>query len=46
MKELGLRTPKSFIAKKMEDAWEIYKKYFLCVISPSFTLGGQGGGIA
>ena len=31
----------------MEDAWKIYKDIGLpCVIRPSFTMGGTGGGIA
>ena len=47
MKELGLETPRSGFAHSMEDAWKIYKDIGLpCVIRPSFTLGGTGGGIA
>ena len=47
MKELGLKTPRSGFAHSMEDAWKIYKDIGLpCVIRPSFTLGGTGGGIA
>ena len=47
MKELGLQTPRSGFAHSMEDAWKIYKDIGLpCVIRPSFTLGGTGGGIA
>ena len=47
MKELELETPKSGFAHSMEDAWDIYKEIGLpCVIRPSFTLGGTGGGIA
>ena len=47
MKELKLETPRSGFAHSMEDAWEIYKEIGLpCVIRPSFTLGGTGGGIA
>ena len=47
MKELGLETPRSGFAHSMEDAWMIYKDIGLpCVIRPSFTLGGTGGGIA
>ena len=47
MKELGLETPRSGFAHSMEDAWRIYKDIGLpCVIRPSFTLGGTGGGIA
>jgi carbamoyl-phosphate synthase large subunit len=47
MKELGLETPRSGFAHSMEDAWRIHKDIGLpCVIRPSFTLGGTGGGIA
>jgi carbamoyl-phosphate synthase large subunit len=47
MKELELETPKSGFAHSMEDAWKIQKEIGLpCVIRPSFTLGGTGGGIA
>ena len=44
---LGLRTPKSFIAKNVNTAKNILKKLSLpVIIRPSFTLGGQGGGTA
>ncbi|RPG44894.1 MAG: carbamoyl-phosphate synthase large subunit [Gammaproteobacteria bacterium TMED112] len=47
MKDLGLETPRSGFAHSMEDAWKIHKDIGLpCVIRPSFTLGGTGGGIA
>ena len=47
MLKLGLRTPKSFIAKNINNAKKILKKLTLPVIvRPSFTLGGQGGGAA
>ena len=47
MKELKLETPRSGFAHSMDDAWKIYKDIGLpCVIRPSFTLGGSGGGIA
>ena len=47
MKELNLETPRSGFAHSMDDAWKIYKDIGLpCVIRPSFTLGGTGGGIA
>jgi len=47
MSKLGLRTPKSFIAKNIINAKKILKKLSLpVIIRPSFTLGGQGGGIA
>ena len=47
IKQLGLETPRSGFAHSMEDAWRIHKDIGLpCVIRPSFTLGGTGGGIA
>ena len=47
MKELGLETPRSGFAHSMDDAWKICKDIGLpCVIRPSFTMGGTGGGIA
>ena len=47
MMKLGLRTPKSFIAKNINNAKKILKKLTLpVIIRPSFTLGGQGGGTA
>ncbi len=47
MSKLGLRTPKSFIAKNISNAEKILKKLSLpVIIRPSFTLGGQGGGTA
>jgi len=47
MSKLGLRTPKSFIAKNIINAKKILKKLSLpVIIRPSFTLGGQGGGAA
>ena len=47
MLKLGLRTPKSFIAKNINSAKRILKKLPLpVIIRPSFTLGGHGGGTA
>ncbi|MEK9649961.1 MAG: carbamoyl-phosphate synthase large subunit [Gammaproteobacteria bacterium] len=47
MKSIGLETPRSGIAHNMEDALEVLEKIgFPCIIRPSFTLGGSGGGIA
>ena len=41
------RNTRSGFAHSMEDAWRIHKDIGLpCVIRPSFTLGGTGGGIA
>jgi len=47
MTEIGLESPRSEIARSMEQAWEIQEKLgFPSIIRPSFTLGGSGGGIA
>jgi len=47
MARIGIESPRSEIAHSMPEAWEALKKVGLpCVIRPSFTLGGTGGGIA
>ena len=47
MKSIGLETPRSGIAHNMKDALEVLEDIgFPCIIRPSFTLGGSGGGIA
>jgi carbamoyl-phosphate synthase large subunit len=47
MRKEGLDLPRSGVARSMEDARRILEEVGLpCVIRPSFTLGGQGGGIA
>ncbi len=47
MKNIGLETPNSGIARTMEESWEVQEKVgFPCIIRPSFTMGGSGGGIA
>jgi len=47
MREIGLECPRSRIAHSMEEALAIQSEIgFPCVIRPSFTLGGTGGGIA
>ena len=47
MKAIGLETPRSGIARSMEQAWTIFEDIGLpCIIRPSFTMGGSGGGIA
>ena len=47
MKKIDLETPQSGIAHSMEDALKVQKEIgFPCIIRPSFTLGGSGGGIA
>ncbi len=47
MKAIGLETPNSGIAHSMEEAAQIADRFgFPCIIRPSFTMGGSGGGIA
>ncbi|VXC43430.1 carbamoyl-phosphate synthase large subunit [Pseudomonas sp. 8BK] len=47
MKDIGLACPVSGIAHSMEDAYGVLEKVgFPCIIRPSFTMGGTGGGIA
>ncbi|NKC00170.1 MAG: carbamoyl-phosphate synthase large subunit [Pseudomonadales bacterium] len=47
MKRIGLNTPRSAIAHSMEEALQVQSQLgFPCVIRPSFTMGGSGGGIA
>ena len=47
MSEIGLHTPKSFIAHSLEEAWQGQAQIgFPVIIRPSFTMGGSGGGIA
>ncbi|MCR9279307.1 MAG: carbamoyl-phosphate synthase large subunit [Pseudomonadaceae bacterium] len=47
MKRIGLETPRSAIAHSMEEALQVQVQLgYPCVIRPSFTLGGSGGGIA
>jgi len=47
MQRIGLETPVHGIANNMEQAHEALEKVgFPCIIRPSFTMGGTGGGIA
>jgi carbamoyl-phosphate synthase large subunit len=47
MKSIGLDTPRNAIAHSLEEALQVQSALgFPCVIRPSFTLGGSGGGIA
>ena len=47
MTKIGLECPRAGIAHSMEEAWEVQHKVgFPCIIRPSFTMGGTGGGIA
>lgn len=47
MKKIGLECPKAGIAHSLEEAWKVQEEVgFPCIIRPSFTMGGTGGGIA
>jgi carbamoyl-phosphate synthase large subunit len=47
MKRIGLATPRSAIAHSLEEALQVQGQLgYPCIIRPSFTLGGSGGGIA
>jgi carbamoyl-phosphate synthase large subunit len=47
MKSIGLETPRSHIAHTMSEALAAAEDLgFPCIIRPSFTMGGSGGGVA
>src|SRR6187551_2138714 len=47
MREIGLECPRAAVAHSLAQAVEIQPSLgFPCVIRPSFTMGGSGGGIA
>jgi carbamoyl-phosphate synthase large subunit len=47
MREIGLETPHSQIARSLDEALSVAAEIgYPVVIRPSFTLGGSGGGIA
>jgi carbamoyl-phosphate synthase large subunit len=47
MARIGIESPRSAIAHTMAEAWQALDLVKLpCVIRPSFTLGGTGGGVA
>ncbi|QDF67865.1 carbamoyl-phosphate synthase large subunit [Shewanella sp. SNU WT4] len=47
MKSIGLECPRAGIAHNMEEAYKVLDMVgFPCIIRPSFTMGGTGGGIA
>lgn len=47
MKRIGLETPRADIARSLEEAFAVLEDIgFPCIIRPSFTMGGSGGGIA
>ena len=44
---IGLETPRASMAHSMEEAFQVLDHIGLpCIIRPSFTMGGSGGGIA
>ncbi|WP_165856001.1 carbamoyl-phosphate synthase large subunit [Marinobacter sp. JSM 1782161] len=47
MKSIGLECPRASMAHSMEEAFQVLDNIgFPCIIRPSFTMGGSGGGIA
>lgn len=47
MESIGLKVPRSGIARSLDDVREIAKKIpFPIIVRPAFTLGGTGGGVA
>ena len=47
MRNIGLETPRAGLAHSMEEALQVQADIgFPCIIRPSFTMGGSGGGIA
>jgi carbamoyl-phosphate synthase large subunit len=47
MVDINLGTPRHELAHNMEEAFAVQKRLgFPCIIRPSFTMGGSGGGIA
>lgn len=47
MTAIGLACPRSGIAHSMAEAYQVQSEVgFPCIIRPSFTMGGTGGGIA
>ncbi|MBQ1784244.1 MAG: carbamoyl-phosphate synthase large subunit [Gammaproteobacteria bacterium] len=47
MKSIGLACPRAKTAHSMEEAFSVLEDIgFPCIIRPSFTMGGSGGGIA
>ncbi len=47
MQRIGLDTPRADTAHTLEEAYAVLEDIgFPCIIRPSFTMGGSGGGIA
>ena len=46
MRRIGLECPRAAVAGNMQEAFEIQAQMgYPCIIRPSFTMGGSGGGI-
>ena len=47
MRNIGLECPRAEIAHSMDEAHDVLSRIgFPCIIRPSFTMGGTGGGVA
>ncbi len=47
MKSIGLECPRAEIAHTLDQAFDVVSRIgYPCIIRPSFTMGGTGGGIA
>ncbi len=47
MQRIGLETPRAALAQSLEEAFQVLDQIgFPCIVRPSFTMGGSGGGIA
>ncbi|MDX2350042.1 MAG: carbamoyl-phosphate synthase large subunit, partial [Porticoccus sp.] len=47
MKKIGLETAQAVIVHSLEEALQVPDRFgYPCIIRPSFTMGGSGGGIA
>jgi carbamoyl-phosphate synthase large subunit len=47
MVSIGLETPRHYIANNLDESFKAMENLgFPCIIRPSFTMGGSGGGIA
>jgi carbamoyl-phosphate synthase large subunit len=47
MRRIGLETPRAAFAHSLEEAFQVLDSIgFPCIIRPSFTMSGSGGGIA
>jgi carbamoyl-phosphate synthase large subunit len=47
MEKIGLRCPRAFVARTLDDAYKAVEDIgYPVILRPSFTMGGSGGGIA